>query len=97
MERKADYKLKSYRNLEDLVQSKWSHEKAYETSKSESNSDKFFATFPYPYMNGRLHIGHAFSLSKAEVNIINSLFVQLIQYIFTHSLLVRFTLSAFNG
>ena len=24
------------------------------------------ATFPYPYMNGFLHLGHAFSLSKAE-------------------------------
>ena len=23
-------------------------------------------TFPYPYMNGKLHFGHAFSLSKAE-------------------------------
>lgn len=27
---------------------------------------KFFACFPYPYMNGLLHLGHAFSLSKAE-------------------------------
>jgi len=27
---------------------------------------KFFGNFPYPYMNGLLHLGHAFSLSKVE-------------------------------
>eukprot|EP00967_Tisochrysis_lutea_P114146 scaffold181694_cov21-Tisochrysis_lutea.AAC.1 len=25
---------------------------------------KFFGNFPYPYMNGVLHLGHAFSISK---------------------------------
>ena len=27
---------------------------------------QFMATFPYPYMNGRLHLGHAFTVTKAE-------------------------------
>ena len=30
------------------------------------NEKKYLITFPYPYMNGRLHLGHAFSLSKCE-------------------------------
>jgi leucyl-tRNA synthetase len=28
--------------------------------------EKFFVTFPYPYMNGVFHIGHAFTITKAE-------------------------------
>ncbi|CAN1235730.1 Leucine--tRNA ligase, cytoplasmic [Linum perenne] len=28
--------------------------------------EKFFGNFPFPYMNGFLHLGHAFSLSKLE-------------------------------
>ena len=35
-------------------------------SEAAKNKQKFFLTFPYPYMNGRLHLGHAFSLSKCE-------------------------------
>ncbi|KAM0675748.1 hypothetical protein GVAV_000523 [Gurleya vavrai] len=27
---------------------------------------KYFVTFPYCYMNGKLHLGHLFSISKAE-------------------------------
>lgn len=27
---------------------------------------KWLGTFPYPYMNGSLHLGHAFSLSKVD-------------------------------
>ena len=29
-------------------------------------SNTFFCTFPYPYMNGRLHLGHAFTVTKAD-------------------------------
>lgn len=35
-------------------------------SMEDKNNSKYFATFPYPYMNGQLHLGHAFSMSKAE-------------------------------
>ena len=34
------------------------------TAVASSAENKFFGTFPYPYMNGLLHLGHAFSLSK---------------------------------
>lgn len=27
---------------------------------------KYYVNFPYCYMNGKLHMGHAFSMSKSE-------------------------------
>ena len=36
------------------------------TRDAGSKPPKFFGNFPYPYMNGMLHLGHAFSLSKLE-------------------------------
>ena len=38
-------------------------------SMEDKNNSKYMATFPYPYMNGQLHLGHAFSMSKAEFQI----------------------------
>jgi leucyl-tRNA synthetase len=39
----------------------------YETSSvADKNKEKYLITFPYPYMNGYLHLGHAYSLSKCE-------------------------------
>lgn len=53
------------------MQRKWEAQKAFEwdapAKPRKSRDEKFFVTFPYPYMNGRLHLGHTFSLSKAEV------------------------------
>jgi leucyl-tRNA synthetase len=56
------------------VQALWEREKAFEcnppsSSSADDNNDKrkekFIVTFPYPYSNGHLHLGHAFSLTKA--------------------------------
>lgn len=43
----------------------WESQKFHEREVDPSRP-KFFANFPYPYMNGRLHLGHAFSMSKPE-------------------------------
>ncbi len=48
-------------------QAKWEAAKAFDAdAPTEGRPPKFFGTFPYPYMNGVLHLGHAFSLSKLE-------------------------------
>lgn len=52
-------------------QARWASDKEYEADapaigESGPKEGKFLVTFPYPYMNGRLHLGHAFSITKAE-------------------------------
>lgn len=49
---------------ERQVQKMWEDQGAFETD-VDSSKESFIVTFPYPYANGHLHIGHAFSLTKA--------------------------------
>lgn len=69
-ERKGTFKVEYLQEIEKNIQAKWDSVKIHEVdapSQNKSSPDeKFLATFPYPYMNGRLHLGHAFSLSKCE-------------------------------
>jgi len=51
--------------IETTIRSEWEKLKIFEANPDESRP-KYLITFPYPYMNGRLHLGHAFSLSKSE-------------------------------
>jgi len=39
---------------------------AQEAGKGPRVPPKFFTTFPYPYMNGKLHLGHLFTMTKCE-------------------------------
>lgn len=69
-ERKGTAKVDFLKKIEKEIQQKWDAEKVYEVNASNSEKQtskgKYFVTFPYPYMNGRLHLGHTFSLSKCE-------------------------------
>ncbi len=53
----------------NVVEKKW--QKKWEESKIfEANPDKrkkFFLNFPYPYINGYLHIGHSFTVTRVDV------------------------------
>ncbi|WFD44928.1 leucine--tRNA ligase [Malassezia psittaci] len=68
------------RSLELKYQAEWKDNHVFDVDSPTNNPDlekmsveeirekypKFFATIPYAYMNGSLHLGHAFTLSKAE-------------------------------
>ena len=49
-------------------QQKWDAARVFEEDapSADSVTEKYLVTFPYPYCNGFLHIGHALTISKAE-------------------------------
>uniref|UniRef100_A0A8I5YUV2 Leucine--tRNA ligase, cytoplasmic n=1 Tax=Pongo abelii TaxID=9601 RepID=A0A8I5YUV2_PONAB len=69
-ERKGTAKVDFLKKIEKEIQQKWDTERVFEVNASslekQTSKGKYFVTFPYPYMNGRLHLGHTFSLSKCE-------------------------------
>ena len=73
---KGNNRVSHLQKIEMERQKSWKENHIFESDAEENwqgkydfdtkNSRKYFITFPYPYMNGRLHLGHGFSLSKAE-------------------------------
>lgn len=85
-------KLEDLVAIETCIQKQWDDEKMFEEDAPQSPSagkkEKFMVTFPYPYMNGRLHLGHTFSLSKCEVSpVLVSLIVWFLMFPFRPKML----------
>jgi leucyl-tRNA synthetase len=62
--KKGTAKRDALRANELRVQKLWEEAKVFEADPDPSR-ESFLVTFPYPYSNGHLHIGHGFSLTKA--------------------------------
>jgi len=57
------------REIETTMQKIWAQDPekhSHANVPEDKTKEKYMVTFPYPYMNGYLHLGHAFSMSKAE-------------------------------
>ncbi|KIK94180.1 hypothetical protein PAXRUDRAFT_828265 [Paxillus rubicundulus Ve08.2h10] len=67
------------KSLEKKYQAQWQEQRLFETTappkedlqglspqEIKEKYPKWFGNFPYPYMNGSLHLGHAFTISKVE-------------------------------
>jgi leucyl-tRNA synthetase len=62
---KGKAKRDALRSNEIEVQAMWERENVFESDAADDGKEKFIVTFPFPYSNGHLHIGHAFSLTKS--------------------------------
>jgi len=57
--------MKFSKQIEEKWQKNWETAKAFEAD-PDTTRPKFFVTFPYAYMNGPLHAGHAFTASRVD-------------------------------
>ncbi len=53
------------KRIEAKWQQKWEEAKIFEAD-PDVKRQKCFVTFPYPYMNGPLHVGHGFSATRVD-------------------------------
>lgn len=57
--------------IQAAAQQRWAESKVFEADAPAAGEDapegRWTGNFPYPYMNGVLHLGHAFSISKVEM------------------------------
>ncbi len=55
-----------WREIEDKWRKEWEKARIFEAD-PDPKRKKCFVTFPYPYMNGPLHLGHGFTATRVDV------------------------------
>jgi len=57
--------MSQMKQIEEKWQKKWETARIFEAN-SDPKRKKMFVTFPYPYMNGPLHVGHTFTATRVD-------------------------------
>jgi leucyl-tRNA synthetase len=63
---KKGWKSDELKECEIKMQHYWNNNNFNHSVMIKNLNKKFFATFPYPYMNGYLHLGHGFTMSTID-------------------------------
>jgi leucyl-tRNA synthetase len=58
--------MSSHKQIEEKWRSCWETSHVFEAD-PDPKRQKFLVTFPFPYMNGPLHVGHAFTATRVDV------------------------------
>ena len=55
--------MSQMKQIEEKWQKKWEISRIFEAD-PDPQKKKMLVTFPYPYMNGPLHVGHTFTATR---------------------------------
>jgi leucyl-tRNA synthetase len=58
--------MSQMKQIEEKWQKKWEDARVFEAD-PDPKREKMLVTFPYPYMNGPLHVGHTFTATRVDV------------------------------
>ncbi|MBS7639148.1 MAG: leucine--tRNA ligase [Candidatus Bathyarchaeia archaeon] len=58
--------LIDWKAIEEKWRRRWEEARIFEAD-PDPNRKKCFVTFPYPYMNGPLHVGHGFTATRVDI------------------------------
>ncbi|MEM2110975.1 MAG: class I tRNA ligase family protein, partial [Candidatus Bathyarchaeia archaeon] len=58
--------LVDWKTIEEKWQEEWEKARIFEAD-PDPKRKKCFVTFPFPYMNGPLHIGHGFTATRVDI------------------------------